>query len=162
MQPSNTKILPVEALVEVLAAWRHAQESIVFTNGCFDLLHPGHIDNLELAKSFGDRLIVGLNADASINRLKGDSRPINDVQFRSRLLAALGCVDAVVIFEEDTPAKLIAAILPDVLVKGGDYTIEEVVGHEVVQAHGGEVKIIPLTAGYSSTKLIKTIRSLGH
>ena len=132
---------------------------VVFTNGCFDLLHLGHVRYLEEARSLGDTLIVGVNTDTSVKRLGKDaSRPVNPEGDRAALLAALACVDRVVLFEEDTPLELITALQPDILVKGGDYRLEEIVGREVVQARGGEVKVIPLVPGYSTTALLARIR----
>lgn len=126
---------------------------IVFTNGCFDLLHAGHIHTLAAAKDLGRRLIVGVNSDASTRRLKGAHRPINPAEQRTLLLAALLVVDAVVVFEEDTPLSLIEHITPDVLVKGGDYTADQIVGSDWVTEHGGQVKTIPFLAGYSTTSI---------
>ncbi len=121
------------------------------------MLHKGHIELLHAASLLGDRLIVGLNSDASIRKIKGDTRPVHDLSSRSWVLAAIGCVDAVVVFEDDTPAALIAKILPDVLAKGGDYHIADIVGAELVQARGGVVQTIPLVAGYSTTKTIERV-----
>ena len=157
---SKDKILTRKAFVQQVAAWREAGDRVVFTNGCFDILHPGHIDNLEKARSLGDRLLVGLNSDASVQRLKGPSRPVQPEEVRAQMLAALGCVDAVCLFSEDTPLELIKAVLPDVLAKGGDYQPHEVVGSDVVAAHGGETKIVPLTPGYSTTDLIAKIKDI--
>lgn len=154
------KLLSVDEAVRTVARWRLLRRSVVFTNGCFDILHAGHLDVLERAATFGDRLVVGLNGDASVRRLKGDERPVNDQVFRSRMLACLSMVDAVVIFDEDTPRQLIEALGPDVLVKGGDYRAEDVVGAEAVMASGGRVEIVPLTEGYSTTGLIARIRAL--
>ena len=134
-------------------------KKVVFTNGCFDLLHPGHIQYLSDAKALGDVLILGLNADASISRLKGDSRPINPLQDRAVMLSGLRSVDAVVAFEEDTPQKLIAMLLPDVLVKGGDYAPDDIVGAKEVREAGGEVVVVPFLDGYSSSKLIERIKA---
>ena len=131
---------------------------MVFTNGCFDLLHAGHVRYLEAARKQGDCLIVGLNADASVRRLKGPGRPLNPEGDRAEVLAALCAVDAVVIFAEDTPAELIAELLPDVLVKGADWGQEEIVGAEVVRGHGGRVKRIALLRGRSTSRLIAAIR----
>ena len=132
---------------------------VVFTNGCFDLLHLGHVCYLEAARSLGDALIVGVNTDASVQRLdKEPARPINPEGDRAALVAALACVDRVVLFGEDTPLELITALQPDILVKGGDYRLEEIVGREVVRARGGEVKVIPLVPGYSTTALLARIR----
>jgi len=130
---------------------------LVFTNGCFDIIHPGHVDYLERARSMGDALVVGLNSDASVRRLKGPLRPVNDQLSRARVLAALQCVDYVVIFEEDTPLELIRKVLPDVLVKGGDWSVERIVGREVVQKRGGAVFSIPLLTGYSTTATVERI-----
>lgn len=136
---------------------------VVFTNGCFDLLHLGHLRYLEEARSLGDALIVGVNTDASVQRLNKDpDRPINPEGDRAALLAALACVDRVVLFGEDTPLELITALQPDILVKGGDYGLEEIVGRDVVWARGGEVQVIPLVPGYSTTALLARIRSRSH
>lgn len=132
----------------------------VFTNGCFDLLHPGHVAYLATARSLGDKLIVGLNSDASVTRLKGEERPINPENDRALMLAALESVDYVVVFEEDTPYELITLLRPQVLVKGGDYTRETIVGSDVVEQEGGEVVVIRFEEGYSSTRIIEKIKSL--
>ncbi|MFA4903397.1 MAG: D-glycero-beta-D-manno-heptose 1-phosphate adenylyltransferase [Desulfobaccales bacterium] len=135
-------------------------QKVVFTNGCFDLLHPGHVAYLEEARSQGDALIVGLNTDASVVRLnKGPGRPITPEADRGRVLAALACVDRVVLFDEDTPLALITLLQPDILVKGGDYQLHEIVGREVVEARGGKVLTLPFVAGYSTSALIKRIQS---
>ena len=149
------KVLPLERLISRVAAWRSAGQSIVFTNGCFDILHIGHIRLLEEARRRGDRLIVGLNSDASVRRLKGAARPIVGEAERAQVLAALSAVDAVVVFEEDTPLRLIEALRPNILVKGGDYTEDKVVGAREVRAWGGRVELIPLVPGTSTTRLIK-------
>jgi rfaE bifunctional protein nucleotidyltransferase chain/domain len=143
------------------AAWRAGcMGSVVFTNGVFDLLHPGHIDVLRGARAEGAHLIVGVNSDASVRRLnKGPERPVRSEADRAYVLAALACVDCVVVFDEDTPAELVAALQPDVLVKGGDYRPEEVAGGETVRARGGRVVIIPLTAGHSTTATIAKLRT---
>lgn len=130
---------------------------VVFTNGCFDLLHPGHVDYLYRARALGAFLVVGLNSDASVRRLKGPTRPINSEQSRALVLAALGCVDSVVLFEEDTPLELIKQVKPEILVKGGDWPVEQIVGREFVEAHGGSVLSIALLPGYSTTNIIKKI-----
>lgn len=133
---------------------------VVFTNGCFDLLHPGHVDYLAQARDAGDYLVVGLNTDASVQRLnKAPNRPVNSQQARALVLSGLASVDAVVLFDEDTPYELISYLKPDVLVKGNDYTIETIVGHDVVQAAGGQVITIPLLQGYSTTAIIQKIKS---
>src|SRR4029434_8862376 len=131
----------------------------VFTNGVFDLLHPGHVDILAAARALGDALVVGINTDASVRRLKGPTRPIRNERDRAHVLAALETVDAVVLFDDDTPLELIRLLTPDVLVKGGDYTPETVVGAQDVIARGGEVAIIPLTPGHSTTSTIERTRT---
>jgi rfaE bifunctional protein nucleotidyltransferase chain/domain len=143
---------------EIRDIWDKASKKVVFTNGCFDLLHPGHVRYLEDAKALGDVLIVGLNADASISRLKGESRPINALKDRAHMLKGLRAVDLVVSFEEDTPLDLITKLLPDVLVKGGDYEPDDIVGAKEVRDHGGKVIVVPFLDGYSSTKLINRIK----
>jgi D-beta-D-heptose 7-phosphate kinase/D-beta-D-heptose 1-phosphate adenosyltransferase len=154
---AGEKILDLERIRLRVAEWRASGETIVFTNGCFDLLHVGHITLLEDCRRFGSKLVLGLNADASVCRLKGPSRPIVSQRERARVMAALAAVDAVVLFEEDTPLELIRAVKPDVLVKGGDYTIETVVGHEDVIAAGGRVEIVPTVAGFSTTNILKKL-----
>lgn len=141
-------------------AWRAAfrGRTVVFTNGVFDLIHPGHIDVLLAARREGDALVVGLNSDASVRRLKGDSRPVRSEGERAIVLAALAMVDAVVVFEQDTPLELIKALEPDVLVKGGDYTEATVVGAAEVTARGGRVVIVPLTPGQSTTAIVEKLR----
>ena len=141
--------------VDALRAELRTQSArIVFTNGVFDILHAGHVTYLEESRALGDVLVVGLNSDASVRRLKGPSRPINTQDDRARVLSALRCVDHVVIFDDDTPLAVITALLPDVLVKGGDYTRDTVVGADVVEHHGGKVEIIPLLEGRSTTSII--------
>ena len=135
-------------------AWAAAGETVVFTNGCFDLLHRGHVTYLAQARALGDRLVVGLNADASVRRLKGETRPLQAERDRGLILAALRSVDLVVLFAEDTPAELLAALRPDVLVKGGDYTVESIVGAADVLARGGRVEVLPFVEGRSSSSLI--------
>lgn len=134
---------------------RENGKTLVFTNGCFDLVHPGHIDLLIRARSFGDALMVGLNTDSSIKRIKGKKRPIFDEHSRALMLAALEVVDCVVLFNEDTPAELIGAVKPTVIVKGGDYTPDEVVGKEIVESAGGRVEIVPITMEFSSSEIIQ-------
>ena len=146
--------------LDQIADWKNDGHAIVFTNGCFDLLHPGHIQYLEDAAKLGDKLIVGLNDDDSVRRLKGSSRPINNLNFRKKILMGLRSVNLVIPFYEDTPLNLIALIKPDFLVKGGDYSIETVVGHKVVQDYGGQVKILSFLDGYSSSEIISKIKSL--
>lgn len=127
---------------------------VVFTNGCFDILHRGHVEYLAKAADMGDVLVVGLNTDASVRRLKGDGRPVNNEEARALVLASLSFVDAVVLFDEDTPYELIKAIRPDVLVKGADYKVEEIVGYDIVTSYGGKVVTVPLVEGYSSSKYL--------
>ena len=141
-----------------LKEWRKQELRVGFTNGCFDILHPGHVKVLTAARATCDRLIVGLNSDASVKRLKGDDRPVQDARARAEVLAALEAVDLVVIFEDDTPLRLITQIRPSVLVKGGDYTREQVVGHEIVAAYGGEVVLIDIMPGFSTTMLVERAR----
>jgi len=157
----SQKIHTLKTLLPTIAAWRLKGGTIAFTNGCFDILHSGHIASLQQAAKEADYLIVGVNADASVKRLKGNERPINNQDSRSTLLANLQVVDAVIIFEEDTPLQLIQAIMPDVLVKGGDYTIDQIVGAKEVLANGGNVIINPIVQGFSTTGIIQTIRQLG-
>lgn len=154
---AGEKILDRERVAKRVAEWRASGEQIVFTNGCFDLLHVGHITLLEDCRRFGTKLILGLNADASVCRLKGPTRPIVGERERARVMAALASVDAVVLFEEDTPLELIRVLRPDVLVKGGDYTIETVVGHEEVLASGGRVEIVPTVEGFSTTNIVRKL-----
>ncbi len=153
------KIFNLPTLIKQVASWRILGKTVAFTNGCFDILHEGHIFSLSQAAKCADYLIVGVNSDLSIKRLKGDERPINHEQSRSLLLASLLVTDAVVIFNEDTPLQLITAILPDVLVKGGDYTIEEIVGAKEVIANGGKVVINPIVEGFSTTAIIEKFKS---
>ena len=155
---TQNKIIPLETAQVIIEAWKKDQQKIVFTNGCFDILHLGHIDYLEKAKAKGDKLVLGLNSDHSVQRLKGDSRPINKIKARSRMMAALAFVDLVIIFEEDTPLTLIEHLMPDVLVKGGDYEIGNIVGANIVLAKGGTVETITFTDGYSTTKLINELK----
>jgi len=145
-------------LQQQLKRWRLLNKKIVFTNGVFDILHEGHIASLSEAASFGDVLIVGLNADGSVKRLKGESRPVNSENSRALLLASLVMTDAIILFTEDTPANLIRSILPDVLVKGGDYTVEQIAGAKEVLANGGEVKIVPIVEGFSTTGIIERMQ----
>ena len=153
------KILDRQHLASRIADWRASGETIVFTNGCFDLLHVGHITLLEDCRKFGTKLVLGLNSDASVCRLKGPTRPIVGENERARVMAALAAVDAVVLFAEDTPLELIREIRPDVLVKGGDYTVETVVGHEDVMAYGGRVAIVPTVEGFSTTSIVRKLTS---
>ena len=152
------KITEPTASSEKLAYWKFYDRRIVFTNGCFDILHAGHIDYLAKAAGLGDELVIGLNSDESVRRLKGNDRPVMDEYSRSLLLAGLHFVSAVVIFDEDTPYELIKAVQPHVLVKASDYNPEEIVGYDIVKAIGGEVITVDLLPGYSTTGIIKKIR----
>lgn len=155
--PDQDKIISLEELLNLRVACRRLGRRVVFTNGCFDILHRGHVTYLEAARRLGDCLVVGLNSDASVRRLKGPARPMNDEDSRARVLAALGCVDFVVLFEEDTPQELITALLPEVLAKGGDWPVAKIVGAPEVLAAGGRVLSIPLVADFSTTGLIEKI-----
>jgi len=146
---------------DAAARWRQRSGRVVFTNGVFDLLHPGHVDILSAARALGDALVVGVNTDDSVRRLKGPGRPVRNENDRAHVLAALEAVDAVVLFDEDTPLELIRALWPDVLVKGGDYTVDTVVGAQDVMQRGGDVVIIPLTPGHSTTGTVDRMRAGG-
>jgi D-glycero-beta-D-manno-heptose 1-phosphate adenylyltransferase len=154
------KIFTKQTLQHFLAACRVTGKTVAFTNGCFDILHEGHIFSLSQAAKEADILVIGVNSDASTKRLKGPERPINNEHSRALLLAALLIVDAVIVFEEDTPLELIKAVQPDVLVKGGDYTLEQIVGAKEVMANGGRVVINPIVEGFSTTGIIQKIRTL--
>ncbi len=149
--------VPGPRVRDALAGWRAAGERIVFTNGVFDLLHLGHVEYLEDARALGDRLVVGVNSDASVRRLKGPERPLVPAAERAELLEALDCVDLAEIFEDDTPLALIEAIVPDVLAKGGDWELDRIVGREFVESRGGRVVSVPLRDGVSTTRLIEQI-----
>lgn len=153
----KSKILSEENLNILINEWREKNQKIVFTNGCFDLLHLGHIDYLAKAKDLGDKLIIGVNTDNSVRRLKGMYRPLQDENSRLHILAALEFVDSVILFNEDTPYELIKKIQPDVLVKGADYKIEDIVGYDIVTSRGGEVKTIEYLEGYSTTSIEQRI-----
>jgi rfaE bifunctional protein nucleotidyltransferase chain/domain len=155
----SDKIVNLDTLKSNVNFWQSEGEKVVFTNGVFDLLHIGHITYLAKAANLGEKLIIGLNADSSVTRLKGEGRPVNDQSNRAALLAALFFVDAVILFEEDTPLNLISAILPDILVKGADYTVDNIVGAKEVIANGGEVLTIDMVEGYSSTSIIQKIKN---
>jgi D-beta-D-heptose 7-phosphate kinase/D-beta-D-heptose 1-phosphate adenosyltransferase len=142
-----------------LTAWRAAGERIVFTNGVFDVLHRGHVEYLEEARGFGDRLVVGINTDASVRRLKGAGRPIVPEPERAEILGALESVDLVVPFDEDTPERLIREVAPDVLAKGGDWTLDAIVGRELVEGRGGRVERVPVREGWSTTRILERIRA---
>ena len=149
------KILNRESLEEKLNLWRKDGKTIVFSNGCFDILHRGHVEYLSKAADLGDILIIGLNTDASVKRIKGPSRPVNDEKARAVVLAALEFVDAIMFFEEDTPYNLIKNVQPDVLVKGKDYKAEDIFGYDIVTNNGGRVETIELVEGFSTTNILK-------
>ncbi|NTW58975.1 MAG: D-glycero-beta-D-manno-heptose 1-phosphate adenylyltransferase [Nitrospirae bacterium] len=153
----QTKVKTVEELRPLLAILRAAGKKIVFTNGCFDLIHTGHTRYLAIARSFGDILVVAVNSDASVSTIKGEKRPINSQQERAEALAALESVDFVTIFSEPDPYKVISALQPDVLVKGGDWPIEKIIGRDVVEARGGKVVNVPFVEGQSTTGIIDKI-----
>lgn len=157
LEHTKMKVKTLKLAMSKALEWHTENQKIVFTNGCFDLLHRGHIEYLSQAAALGDRLIIGLNSDTSVRRLKGDKRPIHTQEDRAILLASMYWVDAVVIFEQDTPLKLIRALMPDVLVKGGDYQIKDIVGAEDVLERGGEVLSLSFIDGYSSSKVIDKI-----
>jgi D-beta-D-heptose 7-phosphate kinase/D-beta-D-heptose 1-phosphate adenosyltransferase len=152
------KIMTVAEAKAQIQAWKVAGKTFAFTNGCFDILHPGHLYSLAETAKEADYLIVGLNSDASVKRLKGPDRPINSTESRAIVMANLVLVDAVIVFEEDTPLELISSLLPDVLVKGGDYTIDTIVGAKEIIANGGKVIINPIVEGFSTTNIIEKIK----
>ena len=157
----HSGILTIEEAILRFGREKRNGRRIVFTNGCFDLLHPGHIQSLEQARALGDALIVGINGDASVRELKGPGRPILPERERAEILAALECVDAVIIFHELTPREIIAALLPDLLVKGGDWAGDQIIGREEVEAAGGRVVSIPVVPGYSTTAILAKMRAAG-
>ena len=157
----GSKVVGANACASWVRQEQKKGKKVVFTNGCFDILHKGHISLLYAAKDFGDRLVVGLNSDASVRLLKGASRPIVDEASRSVVLSSLECVDAVVVFPEETPLELLKSLKPDVLVKGKDYEGKEVAGKEVVQHHGGEMRLIPLVENYSTTLFVDRLKKAG-
>lgn len=154
------KIFSLPDLLLQIEDWGKESKKLVFTNGCFDLIHPGHLSYLLEASNLGDKLIIGVNTDHSVRKIKGEERPINNEQSRLQLLASLFFVDAVVLFDEDTPADLIEAIKPHILVKGGDYKIDDIVGAKETIERGGTVKVLNFLPGYSSTKIIEKIKQL--
>ncbi len=156
---TSDKILTKDEGKNQIVHWKNEGKKIVFTNGCFDIVHLGHIDYLEKARNLGDKLVLGLNTDASVKRLKGANRPIINEYARARMMAALAFVDAVILFDESTPKELIETICPDILVKGDDYSIENIVGADFVIKNGGEVKTISLVDGYSTSNIIKLIKN---
>jgi len=151
-------ILTLEEAILRFGREKRNGQRVVFTNGCFDLLHPGHISSLEQARVLGDILIIGLNSDKSVRQLKGEGRPVLPANERAEILAAMECVDAVVIFDDLTPREVIARLLPDVLVKGGDWAGDKIVGREEVEAAGGQVVSVPVVSGYSTTEILRKIR----
>ena len=155
----NNKVFDLQNLMKKIEKWRSENKKIVFTNGCFDLIHLGHIEILARSSDFGDKLIIGVNSDLSIKKLKGKNRPIIEESSRIKQLSALEFVDAVVLFDDDNPLKLIKTIKPDVITKGGDYTAKNVIGNEIVSQKNGEVVIIPLTQGYSTTSILNKIKN---
>lgn len=158
LEKIKSKVQSLSDLKATRHIWREKTERVVFTNGCFDILHYGHLHYLAQARDLGDRLIIGLNADASVRRLKGEHRPIQDIHTRQMMLASLAFVDAVILFEEDTPLQLITALSPDILVKGGDYKPADIVGAKEVQAEGGEVRVLSFIPGYSTSSIEQKIK----
>ena len=161
LQILKNKIFSLDNLLRNALVWRFRGDKIVFTNGCFDIIHRGHIEYLAQAASLGNRLIIGLNTDSSVAALKGPNRPVNDEQTRAEILAAFGFVDAVVLFSEETPIHLITAIKPDVMVKGGDYKPDTIVGADIVKTNGGRVEVISFVNGFSTTSIINKILAKG-
>lgn len=157
---TESKILNKELAQNQVKQWQSEGKKIVFTNGCFDIVHLGHIDYLEKARNLGDKLVLGLNTDASVKRLKGENRPVVNEYARARMMSAFEFVDTVILFDEPTPKELIETLCPNILVKGDDYTVENIVGADFVMAKGGEVKTISLVEGYSTTAIIKKIKDL--
>jgi D-glycero-beta-D-manno-heptose 1-phosphate adenylyltransferase len=158
MEKTEGKIKSLIEAKEVVGVWKKQNEKVVFTNGCFDLLHLGHVDYLEKARAKGDHLVIGLNTDDSVSRFKGPERPLQDQYSRARILAALQFVDLVVFFNEDTPLNLIAELVPNVLVKGSDYLAGNIVGADVVKKAGGKVETIDFVPGYSTTRIVEKIK----
>ena len=156
-----SKIVTMDKLPEILPTWQKENKKIVFTNGCFDIIHRGHVDYLAKAASMGDVMVLGLNTDASVQRLKGPSRPIQDEMSRAMTLAGMFFIDLVVFFDEDTPYELIKKVQPDILVKGSDYKPEDIVGYDIIQAKQGEVKTLDFVDGYSTTNVINKIIKYG-
>jgi len=154
-------LLDLEEFLEIRKRLKEEGKKVVFTNGCFDIIHRGHVDYLNRAKALGDYLVVALNSDESVRRLKGEGRPINKLEDRAFVVANLKAVDFVVSFDEDTPFEIISAIIPDVLVKGGDWSIENIVGRDIVEANGGKVYSLPYVENYSTTSIINKMKSTG-
>lgn len=158
LQQTSDKICDIKEALQRREAWKQANDQVVFTNGCFDILHLGHVDYLEKARQTGTKLIVGLNSDDSVRILKGPERPVNNEVARARIIASLQFVDLVIVFNEQTPLELITQLMPDILVKGDDYSIETIVGAKEVMAAGGQVKTIPLVPSYSTTGIIQKLK----
>jgi len=157
----KSKVIADElAIKRQVAVWKFLNKKIVFTNGCFDILHRGHVEYLAKAAELGEILVIGMNTDASVQRLKGPGRPVNNEHARADVLAAIGFVDAVIFFDEDTPFELIKKVEPDVLVKGADYDKKDIVGNDIVESYGGQIATIPLVDGYSTTNIIDKIKSI--
>lgn len=156
----KSKLFSIEELEDKIGTWRENGDKIIFTNGCFDIVHKGHIEVLAKTADLGNKLIIGLNSDNSIKKNKGSTRPIVDEQARAFLLASLCFVDAIILFSEETPINLIKILKPDVLAKGGDYTIETIIGHKQVKNYNGEVVLVPFIDGYSTTDIIEKIKSI--
>ena len=157
----KSKILKQNSINATLKEWKEARQKIVFTNGCFDIIHRGHVDYLAKAASYGNKMIIGLNSDSSVRRLKGDNRPVQDEYSRAMILAAFSFVDLVVFFDEDTPYELIKSVQPDILVKGSDYKAEDIVGYDIIKAKGGKVITIDFVEGFSTTSIIDKIKQDG-
>lgn len=160
MYSTESKIVNKETLVARLTAWRLKSDKIVWTNGCFDILHLGHVDYLEKSKALGTRLVVGLNSDESVKKIKEAGRPVQDEISRARILAALHFVDAVILFDEETPRNMIEFVKPDVLVKGSDYSEDQIVGADFVKSNGGSVETVKLVEGHSTSGIIEKVKSL--
>ena len=158
MEKTKSKIKSLAEAKKTVTDWKATGKKVVFTNGCFDILHLGHVDYLEKARNLGDKLVLGLNTDDSVSRFKGPNRPIQDETSRARILAAFQFIDLVVFFNEDTPLNLISELVPDILVKGSDYLAENIVGADVVIRHGGQVKTIDFVPGYSTTRIVEKIK----
>lgn len=154
---TSEKIVNLNSAKQLVTNWKSAGNKVVFTNGCFDIVHLGHIDYLEKARQKGDKLVLGLNTDASVKKLKGEKRPLVNEYARSRMMASLQFVDAVILFDEETPLQLINEIMPNILVKGNDYSVETIVGAKEVLANGGSVETVDLIEGYSTTEIINKI-----
>jgi rfaE bifunctional protein nucleotidyltransferase chain/domain len=154
LEVTQSKIFDRQILSQRIAMWRFQNKKVIFTNGCFDILHRGHIEYLSKARDLGDVLVVGVNTDSSVKRIKGENRPVQDEVSRAQILASLRFVEAVILFDEDTPYELISLVKPDILVKGGDYSEATIVGADIVKTNGGEVVTIPLTPGYSTSRIL--------